>query len=465
MPVANKMYGNLHPRITMDKFDNPIVVWGDENGKVWLSKWGGESFAPPISMGPDGGTVFTSSFAGPDIASRGDTVYLVYKQTPEDKSHIYLKHSYDDGKHFSIATEVDTKEDGITRFPTVTTDEDGNPYVAFMRCGKDFSGARWVVARSKDMGESFLRDTLGSIMNGGSACECSPAAYLASGSAGILLYRNNQNNLRNIWAGISSNGGVSFNNGIRVDSTEFNPESCPGSGPDGVIVGDTLYSVYMSGSQDGDLVYMTRIPLSNPSLTTNAITGTIPGIIMQNFPRIAGKGFAAAAVWTQTAGGNNQVCLSVTPDVTGGFPPKADTVADGVMLNADVALGGGYIYVVWEDQVTRSVMYRRGVYKLKHVAAPVAEEATSILINSDAGKHRFTVNKSDIVGCTLVDPEGHETELDVTYPRGPMICVVSTEEADPGRYTVKLEDKDGKIYTAHLDIKEKAVKEDKEEKE
>ena len=448
------MYGNLHPRIAMDRHNNPMVVWGDENGKAWFAKWGGETFSSPVYIGPAGGTVFATSWSGPDIAALGDTVYIVYKQMPAETGRIYLKHSYDGGKTFSIATEVDTKSSYIDRFPTVTTDEEGNPFVTFMRSEPDFAHSAHVVARSKDMGESFLRDTLGSVMNGGNVCDCSPASLVVSGTAGILLYRNNIKGSRNVWAGVSNNGCVSFNNGIRVDSENYVPESCPASGPDGVIVGDTLYSVYMSGSREGNLVYLSRISLSQPSLSTVALTGTIPGIIMQNFPRISGTGKAAAAVWTQTAGGNNQVCLAATNDLTYGFPEHFDTVADGVMLNADVAIGGGYIYVTWEDQVARRVMFRRGVYAYKKKAAVV--ENTSVLINAIAGKNKFSVTMKGLVGCVLIDPSGKEYEVDIVYTHNNTVCEVSTEDIEPGRYTAKFEDKEGRTYNAQVDVKDTA---------
>ena len=116
-PVANNTFGNLHPRLAMDKLNNPMVVWGDEHGKVWFAKWGGESFAAPVSLGPVSAQVFATSWAGPDIASSGDTVYVVYKEMPEETGRINIKHSYDGGKHFSIATDVDKKDEFVTSLP------------------------------------------------------------------------------------------------------------------------------------------------------------------------------------------------------------------------------------------------------------------------------------------------------------------------------------------------------------
>ena len=449
-PVAHKIYGNLHPGIKLDKNNNPMVVWGDESGKAYFSKWGGESFSSPVVVNAPGSTIFATSWAGPDLAAHGDTVYIVYKQVPEENSHIYLKHSYDGGKNFSIGAEVDATERYISRFPTVTTDENGNPFVCFMKTEKDYEGSKYVVARSEDMGESFLKDTLASVMSGGRVCECSPASLVVSGSAGILLYRNNLHGLRNIWGGISNNGCLSFPNGLRIDSTDYLPETCPASGPNGVIVGDTLYSVYMSGIADSALVYLSKLSLSVPSLSTTTLTGQVPGVVMQNFPRISGAGTATAIVWTQTSGGNNQVCLSFTGDLTNGFPTAYDTVAEGVMINADVAIGGGFIYVVWEDHITRSVMFRRGRYTRHKVEA----ENTSILVTPpEPGQKYFFINMPDILSCSLIDLSGTPVEADISYPKNPNICRVSTEDMEPGKYTVKVWDINGRIFTAKVDLK------------
>ena len=449
-PVAGRVYGNLHPRIKLDKLHNPMVVWGDENGKAWFAKWGGEAFSQPVSIGPTSAEAFATSWAGPDIAAHGDTVYITYKEIPEETSHIYIKHSYDGGINFSAPALVDDGNDFISRFPTITTDEAGNPYISYMKVSKGYDAARYVVAKSLDLGESFLRDTTGSIQSGANVCECSPASLVVSGNAAVLLYRNNSSGLRNIWGGISMNACTAFRNSLQLDSTSYYPATCPASGPHGVIVGDTLYSVYMSGIGEKGLVYLSKLSLSTSAITTMPLTGPVTGVVSQNFPRISGNGIAEAIVWTQTVGGNNQVCLSFTGELTNGFPQLYDTVAEGVMINADVAIGGGFIYVVWEDHVNRCVMFRRGVYYKKKTVT----ENTTIFINQpEKGQKYFSVVLADIVSCALIDATGSQAELDLSYPKNSNICHISIDDMDPGAYTVKIWDKEGKVYTAQLQIK------------
>jgi hypothetical protein len=419
-------------------------------GKVWFSKWGGEAFAMPVQVGPLSGDAFVSSYAGPDIAAKGDSVYIVYKQLPEDKEHIYIRHSYDGGVHFS-AREVAVHPDGnIARYPSLAVDESGAPFLSFMKMDRGYDGQQHYVTRSEDMGESFIGETLGSVNTGGKVCECSPANLVVSGNAAVLLYRNYIGGLRNVWAAVSMNGGKSFTAAFQFDSAAFKPETCPASAPHGTILADTLYAVYASGEGAAGLVYISKFSLSTSTVITTELTGAIPGIVMQHLPRICGYGAAAAVVWTQTAGGNAQVALSFTDDITHGFPTQYDTVAQGIMMNADVAIGGGFIYIVWEDQISHRVMFRKGLY----IRRRADEEKTSVMVNPPKdGQKYFTVIMQDIVSCALIDANGNQVEMDISYPKNKDVCKVATDDMEPGQYVVRVWDKDGKMYAARVELK------------
>ena len=100
--IAPASFGNLHPRVGVDGAGNPLVIWGNNNNnKVYFSRWESGGFTLPVALNPASIPVFTASWASPDLAASGDTVYVVYKHTPEDVNHIYLVHSYDGGANFS----------------------------------------------------------------------------------------------------------------------------------------------------------------------------------------------------------------------------------------------------------------------------------------------------------------------------------------------------------------------------
>jgi hypothetical protein len=338
----------------------------------------------------------------------------------------------------------------FTRYPTLGVDESGAPFLNYMKMDKGYDGQYHVVARSADMGETFMGETTASLNTGGKVCECSPANIVVSGNAAVLLYRNYLDGVRNIWASVSKDGGKTFSAAYQFDSSGFKPATCPASAPHGTILADTLYAVYASGEGAEGLVYLSKFSLSTMALTTSALTGQVPGIVQQNFPRISGYGAAAAIVWTQTAGGNNQVAVSCTDDITHGFPENYDTVAQGVMLNADVAIGGGYIYIVWEDQITHQVMYRKGLY----IRRRNNDDKTTVMITPPKeGEKYFGIILRDVASCVLLDANGNQVEMDISYPKNKDVCKVATDDMEPGQYTVRVWDKDGKMYTARVELK------------
>jgi len=456
IPVAGKTYGNLHPRIALDQNNKPLVLWGDPNGAVFLAKWAVKGFAEPVQVNPPGKHEFTESWAGPEMAGHGDTIYIVYKEMPEETSHILMKHSYDGGAHFSIETEIDDSDGFISRFPTVAMDPYGNPLVAYMKYDQGFINPRYVVAKSKDLGESFAGEALVTDYSGGHISDCCPATVVESGNATVILYRDNLNGYRNVWAGISRNMAISFDRGLQVDHTDWYSKNCPANPPHGIIISDTLYSVYTSGSADSSLIYLSKTSLSGLSSSAAPVTGKFTGLTSQNFPRIANAGNATAVAWEQSIGSSTQVCLYFTNEITGGFPPDYDTVATGNFENLDVAIAGGHVYVVYQDDSSGNVMYRIGHYEETEANKLLAENTTVALQPAANGKY-FSVTLPDLSYCMMSDLNGKEYEMEMKCRKN--VCKIYTEDLDPGLYIVRLYCKDEKVYTYKYQVKEIKAKE------
>src|SRR5438105_4883526 len=93
--VASSGYDNMHPRVALNANGDPMVLWGNSSNKVYFARWNGAAFSTPVALNPASMPCFTASWAGPDFASKGDTVYAVFKETPEDSlHHIYAVHSF-----------------------------------------------------------------------------------------------------------------------------------------------------------------------------------------------------------------------------------------------------------------------------------------------------------------------------------------------------------------------------------
>ncbi len=403
MDVAPAASGNLHPRIVLDASGNPLLVWVHAD-RLMYARWNAGSFSAPQVLNPVNLPVAGASWMGPEITAHGDTVYVVMKEIPEDSAskHIYLFHSYNGGLTFSGAVQVDNINDSLSRFPVVAIGPGGNPLVAFMKFDPSFGSSRWVVSRSTDAGNSFAIDHLASGWSGGSVCDCCPGALVCAGQKVFNLYRDELNNTRVIWSGVSEDGGTSFSSGFRADNTNWVINSCPATGPDAVVIGDSLYSVFHSSGSGNGLVYLNSSAVNNPGENTVALATGIPGLGVENYPRIDAFGNAAAIVWRQSVSGTDQLPILFTPDIHLGLPAVYDTVDLGNITTVDVAVGDGKVFVVWEDDMTGTMHYRIGTFNPISSTGKNPEEETVMLFGPNPAGETLYGNLKGIHGAAPV---------------------------------------------------------------
>jgi hypothetical protein len=225
---------------------------------------------------------------------------------------------------------------------------------------------------------------------------------------------------------------------------------CPSSGPDGIIIGDTLYSVFRS-SATGTKIYTSKASLSNLQLaSTTAYTPALPPIASQDYPRLANAGNAAAMVWKEVRNGKAKACVTLTASIQGGFPAGYDTLANANVENVDVAMRAGEIHAVWENSSTGTVMYRKGTYSIPNSVADISA-ATLISVYPNPASRLLTIPVRNITNCTLTDVSGRIFEPKLTpASQG---TEVSVQHLAAGYYTLRATDVTGKVYTARLQVK------------
>lgn len=445
MDIANNTHDNMQPHVAVDGAGNPLVIWGrmsDES--VFFSRWNGAAFTAPVKLNPAWLTVATASWMGPAIAAKGDTVYVVVKRTPEasDTNRMFIFSSFNGGVSFNQPVEFGFIADSISRFPAVTIDDNGNPIVTFMKFNSSFMDSRWVVAKSSDMGNTFSIDVKASGW-GGSAevCDCCPGALISSGNTTAMVYRNNNNNIRDMWTGISNNNATSFPSGFAVDTTNWMVMSCPSSGPDAIIIGDTLYSVFMSSGSGSYRVYLSRTLISTGEIISHTLlTGAITGLTQQNYPRIASFGNAVAIVWKQNVTGATQLPMLFTNDIANGFPATYDTVDLANETNTDVAVSNGKVYVVWQDDNAGTVKYRTGTFTPVVISSvnEISENNFSVYPNpangylniTSTGNEKFTLNIFNSIGekVSSAISNGNYRLNTANWSSGIYFAQISTEE-------------------------------------
>jgi hypothetical protein len=408
--VAPASNDNLHPRLALDGDGNPLVLWGKSSGEAKFARWNGSAFTMPVSLNPMDAAVFTSSWAGPDIASSGDTVYAVFKQSPEDEGVIFIVRSTDGGMSFGEAVQVENIGDSLSRFPTVAIDGNGNPVVGFMKFNSEFGDAQWAVARSNDMGQSFNADAQASGWGDATVCDCCPGGIVASGDNVAMLYRNNAGNIRDTWAALSNDGGMSFPDGVNVDQQNWMLMSCPSSGPDGFMKGDTLYSVFMNGSSGTNLVYFSKTSMTDVSSDGGTpLTGDFSGLNSQNFIRIANDGNAAVIAWKQVVSSQSQLALLYTSEITSGWPTEYSIPVPMHVVNVDVAMSGNEIHLVWQDDNSGTVKYMKGTVSIpSNISRALAYDGLNVYPNPFTSNlsFSFAAKNSNLWKIQLTDVTG-----------------------------------------------------------
>jgi len=453
--VSDGLSGYNHPRIVLDGDENPVVIWGNDED-THLSRKVGVYFTAPLMLDPMGMSIFSASWAGPDIAAKGDTMFVVFKENPEDAAPVYCLASYNGGETFSEPVIVDGMIGAnVSRFPSVTVDADGNPLVAFMKLDADFLNAQYVVAKSDDYGASFNMDVIASGYSGGEVCDCCPVGITSSDNFVTTLFRDNLDNLRNSWAGISADGGNTFDTGFQIDQTDWTVFACPASGPDGVIINDNLYTVFMSAGE-GDLrVYWTASSLTDfTDETDKRVSAEIEGLSVQNYPRIANYGKAVAIVWKQVENANSLIPISFTNDINVGFPLDYDTVANldfYGLENADVAVSSNKVHVVWQDNYNDAVMYREGLYVEPVAVNQVVVENDIIVFPNPTGSFINISSKIEI--STAIFYDIHNRQVKNIINGGKTVFSIPVNELASGIYFLEVIDINGALHMEKVIVK------------
>ena len=348
--VASNNYGNYYPRIVSAGNGTMFVSWGG-NDKAYISKLTGGAFSVPIMVNNTATPAFTASWTGPELAARGDTVYCTFMHKIW-KQKTYLIRSFDGGISFSVPVALENYPDSTSRFPIVAIEPNGHPVVSFMKMDTNGVHPHYVVRQSTDFGSTFNNEKSVSSWQGpmSEVCDCCPASIKSLENKVAVFYRNNISNVRDIWAGVSTDNGTSFISGFAIDNNSWVINSCPSSGPDGVIIGDSLYAVFLSGSKS----YLSRSSLTAASLNAVSQLGPMGGN-NQNFPRIDNQGNKVAIVW-KAAG----LFMSYFNDITNVSSVIHDTISTASIGSGDVAIYNNEIHVVWQDINSGAVKYSRG---------------------------------------------------------------------------------------------------------
>jgi hypothetical protein len=363
LPVATGL-SNVYPRLTLINGENPLVIWENAStDKIYSSKWTGTAFTTPLILNPPGVIPYIATWVGAEIGSSGDTAFVVFFSEPMMSAKIYIVRSIDGGLSFSDTLRIDSAGTStIPAFPTVAVAPGGNPVVSYMQTNSSMLDAEYVLLRSTDGGNNFGPPVTPSLGAPGFVCDCCPASIAIDGNNQSLLYRNDDTNIRDIWASFSSDASATFPFTSEIDQTNWYITSCPSSGPSGLIIGDSLFYTWMSDATSDARIYMGSTNIHDQQIGQNRQLYPF-GSSTQNFPVIAGKGDTLGVVWQGYNAGSQEVLFTYSVTGAAGLGQSVDTLTKGLPGNQsrpDIEFKNGKFHVVYSDSNGGNVKYLTG---------------------------------------------------------------------------------------------------------
>ncbi len=359
--ASQNPWGNTRPRVVLNASQQPVVIWTNTNeGNVYCSTKMGSDFTAPVKLNPDGMVLSTFDWSGPEIAASGDKLVTVMKASPEMEEHIYIVLSEDGGLNWSDTIRVENSLPLLSRMPSVAFDGEGNPYVSFLR--QDMVGfSEWAVAKSIDGGQTFLPAVSVSTGFTDAVCDCCPSNILIDNAQVAVIYRNNENNLRDIRTSVSIDGGLSFNSQYDLDDMNWVIQACPASGPSSFISDNKIFSAWMSDASTDSRVYFSSFDLSNETFNGNFSIQSGPASQVQNYPTTAGNSDMIAVAYEKNVIGQREIVFAYG---NAQEMLNAPTVVEltneltGNQMRPNMVFGDGKFHLVYTNNGDDNVSYQ-----------------------------------------------------------------------------------------------------------
>jgi len=387
--ISNISDGYGRPRIVLTEDKSPLIIWRKDSSPKVLraSKWNGSFFSPPYDILETG--ILPSSWDGPEIAAKGDTVYVVFTSLATTQSSIMLIKSFDGGLTFSDTIRV--SENNPThkfRMANIAIKKDGNPVVSYMQYLLNWMEPKQMVNTSVSLGDTFIGASEGSLLAPGEPCDCCKSSLVCSSDNVYLLFRNNDNNARNSYISKSIDGGLSFVLTADMDDYSWMLNTCPSTTPRGVVVGDSLCVIKRSGASGNNEVVYSNVNASNLYYSYNRNVDFVAGSL-QDYPEISSNGDTIVVVWQDNRTGLQNCYMSYSFEGTSNLSGSisfTDSSHVGTKLDPDVVYSNRTIYLVYLDYNQHSIIYTKAYYhgtnnvnEFNHIDSKTNIKTTDIL--------------------------------------------------------------------------------------
>ncbi len=429
------------PHINFLPDGTPLMTWGESsnNPQIWCSRFENGGFSAPVGVVQPPAQPNMFGFGGYDVAVSDTQVFVVFEQP---SSGIWLSRSDDEGLHFNQPIQVQgpISGSGVT-IASLTVDGTGNPIVSYIQIKNK---ATYQVRRSPDGGETWGDPvTANTPASGGEVCECCNADLLASGDSIWIVFRNNNQNLRDIWVSRSTDLAASFDIATDVDNTDWQVNVCPISGPHIARSGDSILTVWMSKASGESRVYCSALHAGTMEAGQQIDFPSIFGpATAQTFPEIAAAGDTVGVVFLEKS--REIVFYHSIDGITKlNAQPQRFSLPDHTFQFPSLAYGDGVFHLIYTDATADKVLYRRGILTHSSSTTEPADSNIAVFPNP-VNKDFFWVKcgQDELETVSVFDVFG---KLMLTQKLNGNTAKVRLEGISSGLYFLKIKASKGEV--------------------
>lgn len=395
-------------RIVTTANSNLFVIWSKLSSpkSIRAKKWNGTAFGSVMDLVTS--DLMPTGFIGPEIASKGDTVYLIFESLLHNNHIIYLKKSFDGGVTFSDTIRV-SENSNTHKFamPNVAVRVDGNPVISYMECLPNWTDWKQTVRTSFDFGQTFSSPADVSALTPGEPCDCCQSTMVTNGNDDVfLLFRNNDNNVRNSYIAKSNDGGLTFTSAQDLDDVNWVFNSCPTSSPVGAVNNDSIMVVRRNGGSGVNELYKSNVNMNDlqKSYFTQLDASNAP---LQDKAEIASFKNSpnwSVVVWEENRNGVKECFYSIIDD--NGANLNAGVISDTSIFGHKIEPDISHVY----DNNFAIVYTASTQHEVHFIFASVLD---IILNTSEVNSQNQQIVKSvDFLGKTIT-PEGNKPFLNI----------------------------------------------------
>jgi|TARA_B100001758_G_scaffold97034_1_gene82909 hypothetical protein len=369
----NPELGLNRPRIIVNNEGFPLIMWTSiDDKKIYISKYTEQGFNEPTLITPSDFTFYGSQNYGPEIDNNGDYIAIVLHNTMDKTNNVYIIYSDNGGVTFSDPIKI-VEEDDLIEGAGIHINSNNIPILTYEKL--PFSGEASQLVGFGEFIEGFPGLTFGdftiaNMLTEGIPCECC-LGHLASNDENLVFtYRNNINNIRNMFACSYNNEMQAFNEGFSIDSYNQSLTVCPTEGPKSLLLDDYIVTAFKSYAYSPARISVSISDVLNETLQEEFVVDWAQGYGVQSLPEITQNDNNIAVVWKEFRYYNIDVFISLiglpfnetevdlNPSISiSSSEPNSQTAED--FTSVDIIGYNDEFHITYLDYNNKTLYYRK----------------------------------------------------------------------------------------------------------